>query len=398
MIPADNVLQRVATGRPDPLFDLTTDQRDTIRAAVEGSTILIAGAAGSIGSSLLNALLVYEPSKIVAADINENGLAELMRSLRSSGSILPSTSVEPLLVDLTSPITLRIAKSFASFDTVLNLAAVKHVRSERDLLSVLRMLDVNVGGTRRLMDIATESSAQFFSVSTDKAANPSNLMGASKRLMELEMARQSECVVATCRFANVAFSAGSLLESWIKRAQMSQPIAVPTGISRYFMTTEEAATLCLLSAFCAPGHILTPSLSSATHLEPLTTLLPRVLAALGLEPVYIESEEEAVREAHKLAAQGRQVVILQPGDTTGEKQAEEFLVATEREVDLGITGVIATPLVCPTSPKSKTIALMDAAIASPEAAISIEDVADALAFDVPTLRWNQSAQSLDHRL
>jgi FlaA1/EpsC-like NDP-sugar epimerase len=299
-----------------------------ISKAIEGKKIALFGAAGFIATQTLKSALAFSPREIVLIDVNENSLTDLIRTLRNDFHSESLPTITPILSDVTSPRFNEIHRAHSDIEIIWNFAAVKHVRSERDPISLFRMFDVNVLGMKAIREIADQSEQleSIFSVSTDKAANPVSFMGASKRLMEQVLFSGGEVSTTSARFANVAFSSGSLLESWLKRIPALQPVPVPKETRRYFVSPIESGQLCLLAATIATsGKIAVPNLDPKNDLVDLAESLERVLVALKLTPVYFENEEEAKYEAPRLSSQGKQAVLLTSRDTSGEKPYEEFV-------------------------------------------------------------------------
>ena len=285
-------LSEAVTGRSASAFGPAfADLADATREAYAGRRVLVTGAAGFIGGQTLRLILGLEPSLVVLVDTWENGLAETVRQLRTSGSVSPRTRLEPRLVDVAGPLVDRLVEAEGPFDVVLAFAAAKHVRSERDAASALHMLNVNVNGTLRVLEAAARRNpaSRLFMVSTDKAADPSSLMGASKRLMERTVLGRLPQTTTT-RFANVAFSSGSLLESWLIRLANGQLLAVPRETSRFFVRPVEAGQLCLIASMAPASSIVVPASGLVSEVL-LDEALTRVLDALGLRPVYVENEE-----------------------------------------------------------------------------------------------------------
>jgi FlaA1/EpsC-like NDP-sugar epimerase len=307
--------------------DLGSHSR-SVTERVEGQRVLVVGGAGSIGSATVHELVAHGPRELHVVDVDENGLAELVRSLRSAGVVPPRTNLRLTPMDFGSRLMQRLLRECEPYDLVLNFAALKHVRSEKDVLSLMRMLDINVLAARRLLGgLGDRGTTHYFAVSTDKAANPVNLMGASKRAMELIMFdRRLPLNVTSARFANVAFSNGSLLDGWLRRLERRQPWAVPIGTRRYFVSAEEAGQLCLLAATVAHDRtIMIPDLDPAQHLRDLVEVAGETLRALGLEPDWCTTEDEARARMAGCAGSNRWPVLLTPLDTTGEKDFEEFI-------------------------------------------------------------------------
>jgi nucleoside-diphosphate-sugar epimerase len=324
-------LAEAVTRRNVSVFDAAlTDAQTDITATYSGARVLITGGAGFIGGQTLRLLLAAEPRLVVIADVWENGLAETVRQLRTSGAISPNTRIEPRLVDVTSPLVDRMIAEEGPFDVVLAFAAAKHVRSERDAVSALQLLNTNVLGTRRVLRAvaATNPDARLFMVSTDKAADPSSLMGASKRLMERAVFAEMPNTTTT-RFANVAFSNGSLLESWLLRLANGQPLPVPRDTSRFFVQPVEAGQLCLLASVAPAGGIVVPAPGMVED-TPLTSALERVLSELDLKARFVDDEADLGSAAD---SGGVVTVLRTPRDTAGEKAAEVFVGADERADD-----------------------------------------------------------------
>jgi FlaA1/EpsC-like NDP-sugar epimerase len=294
-------------------------------ATYAGARVLVTGGAGFIAGQTLRTVLPLGPSRVVVCDHDENSLAELVRDLRTSSAIDASCEFLPRLVDVTGPLIERVIAEEGPFDVVLAFAACKHVRSERDAASALHMLNVNINGTMRPVLAAKQQSpdARVFVVSTDKAADPASVMGASKRVMEmLVLGRFPEAT--TTRFANVAFSSGSLLESWLIRLANEQVLPVPADTRRYFVTPQESGHLCTLASVAPAGSIVVPD-PGAVGSRDLAEALVQVLEVLDLRPRYItEDFVNTTRPA------GRDYpVLVTDRDTPGEKAAEVFVGGDE---------------------------------------------------------------------
>lgn len=333
----------IATGRTASLFqaDLTNNDQ-TLRDHVAGKRILAIGAAGSIGSNTVRVFSRYAPAALHVVDQNENALAELVRQFRSQVELFDVADFSTLPLDYGSPAMLAFLQSEAPYDVILNFAAIKHVRSEKDPFSTLQMFDTNIIKQHRLLRWleAITFSGRYFSVSTDKAANPSSLMGATKRVMEhimFDTDHPRDFGVTTARFANVAFSNGSLLESFTNRLASNQPIACPQDIKRYFVSLEESGQICTLAAILAPdGHIAIPRLDPQDHLVLLKEIAVKFIEENGFTPK-IYSDENAAKssvETDKLC--GYWPLLLTLGNTAGEKPFEEFIAKNEiaKEINL----------------------------------------------------------------
>lgn len=294
-----------------------------------GSRILVTGGGGFIAGQALRLVLPFQPAKVVVADIGENSLAELVRDLRAEGAIPDRTRFEPRLVDVVGPLLPRLFREDGPFDVVLAFAAAKHVRSERDPVSALHMLNVNVNGTYRVAAeaFAANPHCQVFVVSTDKAADPSSFMGASKRLMEMIVLGYMPSATTT-RFANVAFSSGSLLESWLIRLGRGQVLPVPADTERFLVSPREAGELCVMACLAPGGSIAVPEPGVLNSIL-LTEALERLMSHLGLEASIVESAEPLGQAVEMGSVRP---VLITPRDTSGEKAAEVFVGAGEKQV------------------------------------------------------------------
>lgn len=326
-----------------------------------GSRLLIVGGAGSIGSYTLATIARFAPAAIHVVDHNENGLAELVRGLRSSDALAPETDFQALPFDYGGqPFRLWLGASDGDYDFMLNFAALKHVRSEKDPYSILAMLETNVAHLDALSRLLAGRDAlqRVFSVSTDKAANPSSMMGATKRLMEhaLFLPTQpwaAETAVSSARFANVAFSNGSLLNSWQMRLAAGQPLACPEQTRRFFVSLEEAGHLCTLAGLLgADRTVLVPKLDPAEHLVLLSDVAERFLQHNGFEVYPTHDQAEAVGRVAELRGEGKWPVLLTPLDTAGEKPYEEFVGEGESVAPSRFAALDELTYVPPTDPDS----------------------------------------------
>lgn len=331
-------------GRARPLFSADLRQHgDTLNALVQGRSFLVLGAAGSIGQAVTKEIFKRQPARLHAVDISENNLTELVRDIRSGFGYI-NGDFQTFALDIGGPEYQALLNSSGRYDYVLNLSALKHVRSEKDPFTLMRMLAVNVLNTEQSLQQAIAAGhGKYFAVSTDKAANPVNMMGASKRVMELFLHRASNALdISTARFANVAFSDGSLLHGFNQRLLKQQPIVAPDDIKRYFVTATEAAELCLFSCLLGDNRdIFFPKLSSELHLTSFADIAVKFLQTRGFTPYLCESEQEARAKAATLPAQGLWPCLFAQSDTTGEKPCEEFYTDSEqpdlqRFADIGI--------------------------------------------------------------
>jgi FlaA1/EpsC-like NDP-sugar epimerase len=319
-------------GRSEPLFsaDIVRHEQE-LSGIASSSRFLVIGGAGSIGSAVVREIFKRKPKLLHVVDISENNMVELVRDVRSSLGYIDG-EFATFAIDCGSDIFDAFIKNGQGYDYVCNLSALKHVRSEKDPFTLMRMIDVNVFNTDKTMQQANEKGAKkYFCVSTDKAANPVNMMGASKRIMEMFLMRRSrELPVSTARFANVAFSDGSLLHGFNRRMEKGQPLSAPSDVRRYFVTPQESGELCLMSCLLGENRdIFFPKLDHNLNLITFSEIARRYLAGLGYEPVQCETEDEARYRVKELKAQKKYPVYFFKSDTTGEKDFEEFY--TEKE-------------------------------------------------------------------
>lgn len=331
-------------GRSKPLFtsDLAANHENLSQIA-STSRFLVLGGAGSIGQAVVKEIFKRNPQKLHVVDISENNLTELVRDIRSSFGYI-NGDFQTFALDIGSVEYDAFFKADGQYDYVLNLSALKHVRSEKDPYTLMRMIDVNVFNTDKTLQQAIDAGVKkYFCVSTDKAANPVNMMGASKRIMEMFVMRKSQQInVSMARFANVAFSDGSLLHGFNQRLEKRQPIVAPNDIKRYFVTPQESGELCLMSCIFGENRdIFFPKLSENLHLISFADIAIKYLKEKGFEPVLCESEDEARELAKTLPEQGKWPCLFTGSDTTGEKDFEEFFTDAEtldmeRFVNLGV--------------------------------------------------------------
>jgi FlaA1/EpsC-like NDP-sugar epimerase len=324
-----------------------------LKARLSGRNLLVIGGAGTIGAAFIKVALRYPVSRLCVVDVNENGLTELVRDVRSTPGLRAPESLLTYPINFDDRVFSKIFHAHGPFHVVANFAAHKHVRSEKDIFSIEAMLDNNVLRANRLLElILSRPPERFFCVSTDKAANPVNVMGASKKLMEeLLSAYSSRLPVTTARFANVAFSNGSLLSGFLDRLAKRQPWSCPRNIRRYFVSTREAGELCLIAAMLADaGEIVYPKLDRDRDLISFEAIARNLLDELGLEPDECATEDEALEKAAALGPVfQRYPVHFFESDTSGEKPDEEFIAGGEKvdEQRFDALGVILKTQ-CPT--------------------------------------------------
>tara|TARA_B110000503_G_C7162388_1_gene420258 strand:+ start:2320 stop:3507 length:1188 start_codon:yes stop_codon:yes gene_type:complete len=332
-------------GRNEALFqeDLI-NQRNELTSLVSNSKFLVIGGAGSIGQAVVKEIFKRDPKALHVVDISENNMVELVRDIRSTIGY-GKGDFKTFAIDCGGSEFEALLKTEGPYDYIFNLSALKHVRSEKDPFTLMRMLTVNIFNTIKTVRLAKEMGAKkYFCVSTDKAANPVNMMGASKRIMEMFLMRESiEQDISMARFANVAFSDGSLLHGFNQRFAKNQPFSAPSDVRRYFVTPQESGELCLLSGMLGSNRdIFFPKLSEKLHLITFSEIAVKYLIERGYEPFECKSEDEARDRTEELIANKKWPCYFFKSDTTGEKDFEEFFTDNE-DLDLkrfGSIGVI----------------------------------------------------------
>lgn len=334
MIDINKFISEFVTDRPASLFVQDIEgNKAKLSEEIQGKKVLVIGGAGTIGSSYIRAMLPFRPAELVVVDISENGLTELTRDLRSTYGVVVPEIYRTYPINYADPIFEKIFRESKGFDIVANFSAHKHVRSEKDQYSVEALIENNVIKARILLDLLAEFPPKhFFCVSTDKAANPVNVMGASKRIMEdMIMAYSSNFKVTTARFANVAFSNGSLLAGFMDRIMKKQPLAAPSDVKRYFVSPEESGQICMLACILGNnGEIFFPKLGEEKMIT-FSSICDKFLEALGYLKKECSSDEEAKKFAFEMPEDSNQYpVVYFRSDTTGEKDYEEFYVPGEK--------------------------------------------------------------------
>ena len=341
MFNLDQFIADHVTKRPTSMFACDIEaNKDILSQEIKDRRICVIGGAGSIGSSFIKAVLRFEPKSVVVVDLNENGLAELVRDVRSTYGLYVPNEFPCYTLNFADPIFERIFNEEKGFDIVANCSAHKHVRSEKDRYSVQALIENNDIKAKRLMDmLKVYPPKHFFCVSTDKAANPVNIMGASKRIMEdLVMAYNEYFKVTTARFANVAFSNGSLPDSWLHRLQKRQPLAAPSDVKRYFVSPEESGQICMLACILGKkGEVFFPKLREDQMLT-FSAICDDFISVNGMEKDMCKTDEEAKSKAAALNQSpsdnelrpSKYPAVYFTSDTTGEKAYEEFYVPGEK--------------------------------------------------------------------
>ena len=322
------------TSRPVSMFAADIEaNKGILTAEIKGKKVCVIGGAGSTGSSFIKAVLRFEPASVVVVDLNENGLAELVRDVRSTEGLYVPDEFRCYTLNFANPIFERIFREEKGFDIVANFSAHKHVRSEKDKYSVQALIENNDIKAKKLMDLlCVYPPKHFFCVSTDKAANPVNIMGVSKRIMEdLVMAYNTHFKVTTARFANVAFSNGSLPDGWIHRLQKKQPLAAPSDVKRYFVSPEESGQICMLACILGNGgEVFFPKLGKDQMLT-FSAICDDFVKAEGFVKVECQDDSEAKQYAARMSYESDiYPVVYFKSDTTGEKAYEEFYIPGEK--------------------------------------------------------------------
>ena len=329
---AESVVQRT-----ESLFqaDVLANESE-LRNRIDGKSVLVIGGAGSIGSSFIKAVLPYHPSALAVVDINENELAELTRDLRSEKDMFIPDEYCPYPMDYSTETFQKMFRNHKGFDIVANFSAHKHVRSEKDVFSIEAMLNNNVLHLKPLLELLVEyPPVSYFCVSTDKAANPVNIMGASKRIMEdVIFSYSDQFPVKTARFANVAFSNGSLPAGFLKRIQKCQPLSAPNDVRRYFVSPREAGEICLLACILGNNREIFFPKFKKTQMVSFDEIARKLLTAFGFEVTECSSDSEALDKAENLKKGSlKYPVRFSASDTSGEKMFEEFVAESENTAD-----------------------------------------------------------------
>lgn len=337
MFDLDKFIGNYVTKRSESMFlEDIEKNRDKLSEKINGKTVLVIGGAGSIGSSFIKAVLPFKPASLVVVDLNENALAELTRNLRSTKGMYMPEDYVPYPMDFASPVFKKMFINRGGFDIVANFSAHKHVRSEKDIYSVEALLQNNVLNAKKLLDLLVEfPPEEYFCVSTDKAANPVNIMGASKRIMEdVIFSYSDKFPVKTARFANVAFSNGSLPAGFLTRIQKLQPLSAPSDVRRYFVSLEESGQICMLSCMLGDNReIFFPRLEEEQMMT-FDKIATALLEKYGYDVLECASDEEAVDKAENLKNGSKNYPVhYSDSDTSGEKAYEEFYTDKEK-VDL----------------------------------------------------------------
>lgn len=402
MLNIDYFVSENITSRSSSMFASDIEaNKELLKQEIEGKSLLVIGGAGSIGSSYIRAILPFKPSKLVVVDLSENGLVELTRDLRSTHGMYIPREYHTYTLSFADPIFERIFREEKGFDIVANFSAHKHVRSEKDKYSVQALIENNVIKAKGLLDLLAEYPPRhFFCVSTDKAANPVNIMGASKRIMEdMIMAYTTKFRVTTARFANVAFSNGSLLAGFVDRIMKRQPLAAPRDVRRYFVSPEESGQICMLACILGRnGEIFFPKLGEEKMMT-FSSICDRFLETLGYEKKECATDEEAKRFASEMPEDGKiYPVVYFNSDTTGEKDYEEFYVSGEKlnMERFNSLGVIEEVSKRPLEEIDAFFVELEAIFASPS--FTKEEVVEAIQRFIPNFEHEEKGKNLDQKM
>lgn len=402
MFNLDEFIARFVTKRKDSMFlnDINNNNQE-IRQKIKNKSVLVIGGAGSIGSSFIKAILPFEPSSLVVVDINENGLAELTRDIRSTDGLFLPDDYIPYPMDFASETFTKMFISRNGFDIVANFSAHKHVRSEKDIYSIEALIQNNVLHAKKLLNLLAQyPPEEYFCVSTDKAANPVNVMGASKRIMEdLIFSYSDRFPVKTARFANVAFSNGSLPAGFLARISKLQPISAPLDVRRYFVSPEESGQICMLACMLGKNReIFFPKLEEEQMMT-FDSIATNLLQEYGYEILKCKSDIEAIKKAVELK-QGSKLypVHYEVSNTSGEKPYEEFFTSEESVDDrrYKALGVITDKQIC--NREKLTILLKSLEEAFEMKNVSKNEIVSIMGEYLPNFRHIETGKSLDSKM
>lgn len=409
MFNLEEFINQYVTKRSESMFDADIhDNTAELREKIENKSVLVIGGAGSIGSSFIRALLPFKPAELVVVDTNENALTELTRSLRSSSllSVVMPAIYLSYPMDYSSVTFRRMfshhkrSNETHGFDIVANFSAHKHVRSEKDIYSVEALLRNNVISAKKLLDLLSSYPPEiYFCVSTDKAANPVNIMGASKRIMEDLIFSYSDIFpVKTARFANVAFSNGSLPLGFLERINQRQPLSAPSDVKRYFVSPKESGQICLLAAmFGGNREIFFPKLDAA-QMTTFDKIAEDLLINFGYEVDYCATDQEAIEKSKIWTEDKPYPVHFSESDTSGEKAFEEFYIPGE-EVDMNkfkSLGVIKDKSITDRNAVVELIRTLDNAFESENCCKA--DIVNILSQYLPSFEHIETGKSLDGKM
>ena len=402
MFNLDKFIGTYVTKREKSMFlDDIDANRALLTKKIENKTVLVIGGAGSIGSSFIRAILPFKPASLVVVDINENALAELTRDLRSTKGMFVPADYITYPMSFSSPVFEKMFRARGGFDIVANFSAHKHVRSEKDIYSVEALIQNNVIQAKGLLDLLTEyPPEEYFCVSTDKAANPVNIMGASKRIMEdVIFAYSDKFPVKTARFANVAFSNGSLPAGFMARMQKLQPISAPLDVRRFFVSPEESGQICMLACMLGDNReIFFPRLEEAQMMT-FDKIATAFIKEHGFEVLECSSDAEAIDKAEELkSGSNLYPVVHSKSDTSGEKAYEEFYT-DEEKVDLDRFSSLGVVLDKEIPDVSRINVLFDELVAAFDSdEVDKEKIVSIMSKYLPSFEHIETGKSLDGKM
>ncbi len=402
MFDLNSFISRKVIMREQSMFCADIEKnKEALAEKINGKSFLVIGGAGSIGSSYVKAILKFKPKTMVIVDINENALAELTRDLRSSKELTVPEDYVTYPMDFASVVFEKMFRGRNGFDVVANFSAHKHVRSEKDIYSVEALIRNNVLNAKLLLDLLVEfPPEEYFCVSTDKAANPVNIMGASKRIMEDVIFSYSQHFpVKTARFANVAFSNGSLPDGFLKRIAKLQPLGAPSDVKRYFVSPEESGQICMLACMLGNNReIFFPKLKEAQMMT-FDKIAVELLKEHGYEVLECDSDDAAIEKADALKAGSNQYPVhFSVSDTSGEKDFEEFFT-DEEDVDqnrLNALGVIINKSLVSMDMIQGLFQKLEGAFESAD--VSKEEIVNIFAEYLPNFSHIEKGKSLDSKM
>lgn len=402
MISLSQFIKTSVTGRQTSMFAADIEaNRNQIAKEIEGKSVLVIGGAGSIGAQFIRSICRFRPGKLVVVDLSENGLAQLTRDLRSTYGLFVPEEYRTYTLNFGDPIFERIFREEKGFDIVANFSAHKHVRSEKDKYSVQALLENNDIKAKKLLDLMLVFPPEhFFCVSTDKAANPVNIMGASKRVMEdMIMAYSDKYPVTTARFANVAFSNGSLPLSFLDRIMSKQPLVAPSDVKRYFVSPEESGQICMLACVLGrSGEIFFPKLGEDQMIT-FSSICDKFISSMGYEKLEFDNDEDAKKYAAEMPDDTKVwPVVYSKSDTTGEKSYEEFFVPGEKlNLDrFQSLGVIEDVRKRPLKEVDEFFQDLEAIFAKPD--FTKADIVKALERFLPNFEHQEKGKNLDQKM
>lgn len=397
----DFISQYVILREKSMFIEDIKSNREQLSKRIKDRSVLVIGGAGSIGSSFIKAILPFRPASLVVVDINENGLAELTRDLRSTKGLYVPEDYVPYPMNFASEVFEKMFRNRGGFDIVANFSAHKHVRSEKDIYSIEALLQNNVLQAKKLLDLLSElPPEEYFCVSTDKAANPVNIMGASKRIMEdVIFAYSDKFPVKTARFANVAFSNGSLPAGFIARLQKLQPLSAPSDVKRYFVSPEESGQICMLACILGENReIFFPRLEEAQMMT-FDKIATAFLEAHGYQVLLCNSDEEAINKAVELKNGSNLYPVHYSGsNTSGEKAFEEFYTDKET-VDftrMKSLGVVTNKKIPDVSRIEILFKKLNAAFEKPDT--TKDEVVSIMSEYLPNFEHIETGKSLDSKM